>query len=202
VTTWIVLRAAGIGAYLMLFLSVSWGLTATAAPLGKRISKASATTVHQFMSTTALVLLTVHIGGLLLDRFMPFGPKDVLVPGSGSFRPVPVAFGIVAMYALVFVMVASWLRKPLGTRWWRRTHLLAVPTFILALVHGIFTGSDTARPLLWGTYLASGVIVFFLLVLRGLTAGFRPVRTPPPAHARALRPIQGGGQVTREPLSS
>jgi predicted ferric reductase len=193
VTNWIVLRAAGIGAYIMLFLSVSWGLSATAAPLGKRISKASATTVHQFMSTTALVLLAVHIGGLLVDRFLPFGPNDVLVPGHSSFRPVPVAFGVVAMYTLVFVMVASWLRKPLGTRWWRRTHLLAVPTFTLALVHGIFTGSDTARPLMWLAYLASGVIVFFLVVLRGLTAGFRPARTPAPTHARALRPIERAG---------
>lgn len=200
-TNWIILRAAGIGAYVMLFLSVTWGLMATAAPLGKRISKASATSVHQFMSTTALVLLAVHIGGLLIDRFIPFGPKDVIIPGHSSFKPVPVAFGIVAMYTLVFVMVASWLRRPLGTRWWRRTHLLSVPTFTLALVHGIVTGSDTARPLMWWAYLASGVIVFFLVVLRGLTAGLRPVRTPVAAHARLLRPVEQPGQVVREQVA-
>ena len=38
-TTWIVLRAAGIGAYLMLFFSVAFGLVATSAPFGKRIAK-------------------------------------------------------------------------------------------------------------------------------------------------------------------
>jgi sulfoxide reductase heme-binding subunit YedZ len=197
-TNWIILRAAGIGAYVMLFLSVTWGLMATAAPLGKRISKASSTTVHQFMSTTALVLLGVHIGGLLVDRFMAFGPQDVLVPGHSSFKPVPVAFGVAAMYVLVFVMVASWLRKPIGPKWWRRTHLLAVPTFSVTLLHGIFTGTDTARPWMWWTYLGSGMIVFFLVVVRGLTAGYRPERAPRPAHARVPRLAETAGKVERE----
>ena len=57
VTTWIVLRAAGIGAYLMLFFSVAWGLASTTSVFGKRISKASMTTVHQFTATCGLFLL-------------------------------------------------------------------------------------------------------------------------------------------------
>lgn len=191
-TTWIILRAAGIGAYIMLFLSVAWGLTATTQPFGKRISKASATTVHQFMATAGLALLGVHIGGLLIDRFMPFGPKDLLIPGHTAYKTVPVAFGIVGMYTLVFVMVASWLRKRIGTKWWRRTHLFAVPTFTLAMVHGILAGTDTVRPLMWWMYLATGLTVFFLVVVRGLTAGLRPERTARPGHAtrseRGARP--------------
>jgi cytochrome b561 len=183
-TTWIVLRAAGIGAYVMLFLSVCWGLVATTAPFGKRIGKASATQVHQFMATTGLVLIGVHVGGLLLDRFMPFGALDVLVPMWGAFEPVPVAFGIVAMYLVVFVIVTSWLRKPIGTRWWRRTHLLAVPTFTISLVHGVFAGTDAVRPWMWWTYVATGLSVLFLVVVRGLTAGFRPERAPRPERAR------------------
>jgi methionine sulfoxide reductase heme-binding subunit len=197
-TTWIILRAAGIGAYLMLFLSVMWGLMATAAPLGRRIAKASATTVHQFMATTGLVLLAIHVGGLLLDSFMPFRPKDVLVPGHSSFKAIPVAVGIVAMYMLVFVVVASWMRRALGTMWWRRTHLLAVPTFTLALVHGLFTGTDTVRPWMWWIYLVTGLTVFFLVALRGLTVGFRPLRATQTAHLARVRPIT---EMAREPVS-
>ncbi len=184
-TTWIVLRAAGIGAYVMLFLAVCWGLVATTAPFGRKVSKASAALVHQFMATTGLILLAVHIGGLLIDRFMPFGPKDVLIPMRTSYKPVAVAFGIVAMYATVFVIVASWLRKPIGTKWWRRTHLLAVPTFTLSLVHGVFAGTDTVRPAMWWTYTVTGLVVLFLVVVRGLTAGFRPERAHRPEHARS-----------------
>ncbi|HZD78759.1 MAG TPA: hypothetical protein VE646_01800, partial [Actinomycetota bacterium] len=124
-TTWIILRAAGIGAYLMLFLSVSWGLVATTGALGKRVSKASATLVHQFMATTGLVLLGIHLGGLSIDAFVPFGPADLLIPLHGTFKPVAVALGIVAMYLSVAVVVLSWLRKRIGTTWWRRSHELA-----------------------------------------------------------------------------
>jgi hypothetical protein len=90
-TTWIVLRAAGIGAYVVLFASVAFGLVATSGPFGKRFAKASSISIHQFLSTVGLVLLAIHIGGLLLDTFMHFGPKEVLFPGASSYRPLPVA---------------------------------------------------------------------------------------------------------------
>jgi sulfoxide reductase heme-binding subunit YedZ len=179
-TTWIVLRAAGIGAYLMLFLSVSWGLISTAMPFGRRVAKQSAALVHQFLGTCGLLLLAIHLGGLLVHTFVPFSAADLLVPMRSSYRPAAVAVGIVAMYLLVFVIVASWLRKPIGTRWWKRTHLLAVPTFTLAMLHGVLAGSDSARPLMWWTYLATGLIVLFLVVVRGLTVGMRPERRPVP----------------------
>jgi methionine sulfoxide reductase heme-binding subunit len=188
VTTWIVLRAAGIGAYLMLFGSVAWGLVATTSLVGKRVAKATAISIHQFIATVALVLLGVHLGGVLLDRFVPFGPLDVLIPMHGAFRPVAVAFGIVAMYGAVIVLASSWTRKHLSTKLWRRLHLLAVPVFTLSMVHGIFTGTDTVRPWMWWTYVATGGIVLFLLIVRGLTAGLRPTRAAPPARARSTLP--------------
>lgn len=186
-TTWVVLRAAGFGAYVMLFLSVCWGLVATTGALGKRVSKATAASFHQFLSTVGLVLLAIHIALVLIDSFMEFGPRDVLVPGASTYRPVAVAFGILGMYAMVFVVVASWLRKPLGARWWRRTHLLAVPIFIFSLLHGVFAGSDTVRPALWWGYVTTGSIVLFLLILRALTAGFRPEQRPRPVRATVTR---------------
>lgn len=183
-TTWIILRAAGIGAYLMLFLSVAWGLVGTTSILGKKVSKATAVAVHQFMSTVALLLLGVHLAGVLMDRFVPFRPLDVLVPLHASYQPVAVVFGIAAMYSLVTVLVTSWMRKRIGTKWWRRLHLLAAPTFALSMVHGVFTGTDTTRPWMWWTYVSTGGIVLFLIVVRGLTAGLGPQRAAVPARAR------------------
>jgi sulfoxide reductase heme-binding subunit YedZ len=187
VITWIVLRAAGIGAYLMLFASVAWGLVGTTSVVGKRVAKPSAIAIHQFIATVAVLLLGVHIGGLLVDRFMPFGILDVLIPMHGSFKPVAVTFGIVAMYAAVVVLVSSWLRKPLGTKWWRRLHLLAVPAFGMSMVHGAFAGTDTVRPWMWWIYVATGGLTLFLVLTRGLTAGIRAVRAARPGHARPVR---------------
>lgn len=185
-TTWNVLRAAGIGAYVMLFLSVCWGLVATTTPFGKLVSKPTATLVHQFMSTSGLALLAVHLGGLVLDRYEPFTLRQLFVPMAATYRPLPVALGIVAMYLLVVIIVASWLRKQIGTAWWRRTHVFAVPTFALALAHGLLTGTDTRRPAMWWTYVATALIVVFLVLVRAFTVGLRPQRrTLPPDHPKA-----------------
>jgi predicted ferric reductase len=170
------LRSAGIGAYLMVFLSVAWGLVATTAAFGRRVSKASAVLIHQFFSTCGLLLLGIHVGGLLVDPFMPFGPAEILVPGAASYRPAATAFGVIAMYATVVVLVTSWIRKRIGATWWRRMHLLAAPAFVLSLAHGIFSGSDTTRTWMWWMYVVTGSAVVFLVVLRGLTAGQRPER--------------------------
>jgi DMSO/TMAO reductase YedYZ heme-binding membrane subunit len=180
-TTWIVLRAAGIGAYLMLFASVAWGMVGTTSVMGKRVAKATAIAVHQLVATVAIVLLAVHLGGLLVDRFVPFGVADVLIPLYASYRSVPVAFGVVAMYAMVIVLASSWTRKHLSTKVWRRIHLLAVPAFLLSMVHGVFAGTDTVHPWMWWIYVATGGLVMFLLIVRGLTAGLRPVRAAHPA---------------------
>ena len=182
--TWIILRAAGIGAYLMLFGTVAWGLVATSNIGGKKIPRNTATLIHQFLSTAALLLLGVHLGGLLLDAFVPFAPLDLLVPLRASFKPVAVAVGIATMYLMLAVLGSSWMRKRIGPKWWRRLHLLAVPMFSLALIHGVFAGTDTLRPWMWWIYMATGGTVLFLVLVRGLTVGFRPERAPRPANAR------------------
>jgi sulfoxide reductase heme-binding subunit YedZ len=175
-TTWIVLRAAGIGAYVVLFASVAFGLVATSGPFGKRFAKASSISIHQFLSTVGLVLLAIHIGGLLLDTYMHFGPKEVLVPGASSYRPRAVALGVIGMYGTVLVLVSSWVRRHYSTKVWRAVHGAAVPTFILAMLHGIFAGADATRRWMFLMYLLSASVVVFLLILRGLTVGLRPAR--------------------------
>jgi DMSO/TMAO reductase YedYZ heme-binding membrane subunit len=190
VTTWIILRAAGVGAYLMLFASVAFGLVATTAPFGKRIAKQSAILIHQFLSTVGLVLLVIHVGGLLVDSFMHFAPRDVLVPGASTYRPIPVALGIIAMYAMVMVLVSSWVRRHYSSKLWRRLHLAAAPTFALAMLHGVFAGSDATRRWMFLTYVITGSIVVFLLLLRGLQGGRTPVRraqSSPEGSPRASR---------------
>jgi len=81
--------------------------------------------------------------------------------------------------------VTSWLRKRLGTAWWRALHIAATPAFILAMVHGIFAGTDAAQPWLWWTYVTTSCIVLFLLMVRALTVGNRPERKPLPAGVQA-----------------
>jgi methionine sulfoxide reductase heme-binding subunit len=203
VTTWIVLRAAGIGAYLMLFASVAFGLVATSAPFDKRFAKQSAISIHQFLSTVGLVLLGVHIGGLSLDAFVHFGPKEILVPGASTYRPVAVALGVIAMYAMVLVLVSSWMRRHYSAKLWRRLHVVAVPAFVLSMLHGIFAGADATRRWMYLIYVTTACIVVFLLVLRGLTVGLRPARrvqSSPPPPVSGLEPPKSSPGLGTEPV--
>jgi DMSO/TMAO reductase YedYZ heme-binding membrane subunit len=185
-TMWVLLRAAGIGAYVALWLAVVWGLVATTGVVKSRISKPSANHFHAFVATTGLVLLGVHLGLLLIDTYMPFTVSDVFIPMRSTFRPVAITAGVLAMYGMVLLIVSSWMRSKLSTRLWRAIHLLSVPAFVLALLHGVFTGTDTERPWMVAMYAVTGVIAFFLVVVRGLTADYRPPR--PAAPVRTSKP--------------
>lgn len=197
---WNILRAAGVAAYLALFLSVAWGLVSSTSLVNKRISKPASTAFHATVASAGLAFLAIHLGGLLVDRFMPFGAAELLIPLRTTFHPIPVAFGIVAMYGIVLVLVSSWARKRVGTVWWRRLHLLAVPIFTLSLLHGLFAGTDSVRPWMFAVYVVSGCLVLFLLIVRGLTYGFRPPRAEPVA--RAARPAPATAQGAPTPIPS
>lgn len=189
-TTWNVLRAAGIGAYLMLWASVTWGLLSTTSVFGKKVSKQTNIAFHQAFSTCGLLLLALHLGFLLGDRFMPFTPLDLIVPMRATYRPVGVALGIGAMFVMILgVLGTSWGRKLIGTKWWRRMHALSVPAFTLALVHGLMTGTDTRRPAMFWMYLATAAITLFLLLVRALTAGERPQRAKVPEGVVRRTPV-------------
>ena len=184
-STWVLLRAAGIGSYLMLFLAVAWGLVATTSIVTKRVSKPAANLFHAFVASAGLALLVVHMGLLVVDEFMPFSLTSLIVPMVSDYRPVAVAAGVLAMYGIVAIMVTSWLRKRVGTVWWRRVHVLAVPMFTLAVGHGVFAGTDTERPWMFAMYAVTGLLVVFLTLVRALTYGYRA-----PRPNQADRPIR------------
>jgi predicted ferric reductase len=192
--TWLLARSAGVGAYLMLYLSVAWGLLSTTSLVTKRVSKRSSTSFHGFVASAGLMLLAFHLVALLLDRFVRFDTLDLLVPYRATYRPFALTLGIVAMYAMVIVLATSWIRKHMRPALWRGIHLRAAPAFAMALLHGVLAGSDSARAGMAILYWTSGLSVLFLVIVRGLTA--RPPRVrravgrasdTPPVEARPAR---------------
>ncbi len=194
-TSWNVLRAAGIGAYLMLWASVAWGLLSTTSIFGKKVSKQTTIALHQAFSTSGLALLATHLGFLLADRFMPFSPLDLVIPMRATYRPIGVTLGIAAMFVMILgVLGTSWGRKLIGTKWWRRMHALSVPAFTLALVHGLMTGTDSRRPAMFWLYLATAATLLFLLLVRAFTAGHRPQRAKLPERVVRRTPEHEAGR--------
>ncbi|MGO9197834.1 MAG: hypothetical protein ACLQK4_12005 [Acidimicrobiales bacterium] len=138
---WYTARASGIVSWVLLAASVLWGLAISSKSLGPRPRPAWLLDLHRFLGACALVFLALHISAILLDTYVHFGVVDVLLPFTGSWHPMAVAWGIAAMYLLAAVEVALLLRSRLPLRVWRSTHFLTFPIFAF----GRSTASPPAR---------------------------------------------------------
>ena len=83
--------------------------------------------------------------------------------------------------------------------WWRRVHVWGTPGFILAMTHGILSGTDTNVPFVWLMYMVTGGIVLFLLIVRGLTSeiGLQRIR---PEHTHPG--VDGSSAIPASPARS
>jgi predicted ferric reductase len=98
-----------------------------------------------------LAFLAMHVVSLVVDPFAGVGIGGALVPGLSEYRSVPVAVGVIGMYAFVVTVVTARYTKLLPRGLWLRLHRLSAVVLALAWVHGVLAGTDTAalRPLYW-----------------------------------------------------
>jgi DMSO/TMAO reductase YedYZ heme-binding membrane subunit len=143
---WYVARSGGIVAWVLLAISMFWGLALSSRFLGKRPKPNWMLDLHRFVGGLATIFTVVHVVGLMLDTYINFSFANVLVPFNGTYHPVAVAWGIIAMYFLLAVEITSLLRKKLSKRAWRLTHFLSFPLFALATFHLLWVGSDRTTP--------------------------------------------------------
>lgn len=151
--TWYVARSSGLVTWALILTTIVWGLLLATRALGNRPTPAWLLSLHRYLGALALVFLGVHVGAILLDSYTNFSLVNVLVPFTGSWNPLAVAWGIVAMYLLVAIEVTSLLRHRMSRRAWHAVHLLAYFVFALSTVHMLSAGTDAK------TVVASGVAV-------------------------------------------
>ena len=176
---WYATRSAGIVAWVLLAISVLWGLALSTKVLGKRPRPNWLLDVHRFLGGLAVVFTAVHVSAIVLDSFVSFSVFNVLVPFTGTWHPGAVAWGIVAMYALAAVEITSLLRTRISKQAWRATHYLSFPLFVVATMHVLTAGTDR-HTLLLRVLLATGVLgVVVLTAVRVWQADQHDVMTPP-----------------------
>jgi methionine sulfoxide reductase heme-binding subunit len=169
-TFWLLARATGLTAYVLLGSSVLAGLTVKSKPLGPRIRAAHATDLHRFLSLLALGTVGVHGAALLLDQTVRMPLAGLLVPGTSPYRPLAVAVGVVGAELMLLIYVSFSLRRRIGARNWRRLHYLTFAAFAAATVHGLAVGTDRWA---FGLYLSSVAAVASLTAWRVITSPTR-----------------------------
>lgn len=166
---WYFSRAAGIVAYLFLFLVMLSGIMIRTKTIYDFMSPSSAWAIHQYIGITLMIAIFAHIFSLLFDSFLGFSIKELLIPFGSEFDPIPVGLGVIALYIFAIVIMSSLFYKIKAPKLWRLLHYLAYPIFILAFIHGVSIGSDTSTPwmqiIYWSTasvmVVATGYRMFY-----------------------------------------
>jgi hypothetical protein len=163
---WYVARAGGLVAWVLASMSVVWGLAMAGRAVRRRGAPAWLLESHRWLGGLTLVFTAIHVGGLVADRYVHFGMREIVFPFASTWRPGAVAWGVVSLHLLVAIQVTSWLKRSIRRRLWHAVHLSAFLLFGTASAHAFTAGSDVGNPLVQWTALSLGVAFLFLVVFR------------------------------------
>ncbi|HBU01904.1 MAG TPA: hypothetical protein DEB20_05035 [Acidimicrobiaceae bacterium] len=163
---WYVSRATGVVAWALLALAVLWGLALSTRALGRKTSAPWLLDVHRFLGGLAVIFTIVHFVTLSFDPWMSseygYSISQAFIPFASEWKPVPMAWGIVAFYLLLAVEFTSLIKNRLPQKFWRGVHLASYPLYAMATIHLLTAGSDNQNPLLrWSVLATVGAVVFF-----------------------------------------
>jgi DMSO/TMAO reductase YedYZ heme-binding membrane subunit len=207
--SWYLARAGGLVSWGLLAGSVLWGLALSTRITGPSPKPPWMLAFHRFLGALSLVFVGVHIGALVADSYVRFGPADILIPFTSSWRPVAVAYGIVALYLLLAVEITSLMMKRISNKTWRRVHRLSFALFVFATAHTLTAGTDGAIAAVQWTTVGLTTLALFLWLFRVLVPkSAKPRRAMPPGHkppARSSGPAGPAGaseQSASEPADA
>jgi len=161
---WYITRAAGIIAYLLLWLSTAWGLAVSSKIFDPLLHRAFTYDMHQFISLVAIGFTILHIVVLFADQYLPFSVPQVLIPFIAPYRPIWVGIGIIGMYLTLLVTVTFYFRRWIGQKTFRVIHLASFLAYAAVTVHGLMAGTDSVLLATQLMYAGSALAIVFLTV--------------------------------------
>jgi predicted ferric reductase len=166
---WYLSRASGFVAYLLLWGSVTWGLLLSTGTGRTWMRPPQLLDAHQFLSAASAGFACFHGLVLMGDRYVSFPLRAVILPFGGTYAPLLVALGQIAVWLSLLLIASFHVRRHIGVRVWRRLHYASFLTFSLAFAHGLLLGNESAT--LWASslFLATAAPVIFLSLQRVLS---------------------------------
>lgn len=166
---WFLSRSSAFIGYLLLWGSMMLGLSITNRMARVWPGGPTAFDLHQHLSLLALGAIVFHAMILLGDPYIDYSLAEVLTPFRAlGYREVWVGLGQLGLYLLAIVVGSFYIRKRLGNAAWRAIHFLSFTTFILALFHGLKSGTDSAAAWAQAVYWATGASVLLMTLYRAL----------------------------------
>jgi len=179
---WLVSRASGVTAFLLVACSVLIGLAMATKILRGRVKAPMLVKLHEHLALAGLVAIAVHAITLLGDAWLRPGPIGVLVPFTMDHEPLFTGFGVIAAYLAALLGLSFYVRRRIGTKRWRSLHRLTLLVYVLGVLHTLGAGTDASTVWLQAIMLLTGAPILFLALLRWLPdVAPRPQPRPEPA---------------------
>ena len=144
---WFTTRGWGAVSLLMLTASVCFGLVTVARLGSDGWPRFLNLEMHRRVSLISIVFLVVHVLAAVFDPFAKLGFAAAIVPLASTYRPLPVALGVISMYLFIALIVTGLLRNRMPQPLWRTIHWSSYAMWPLAVLHSVLSGSDTGS--LW-----------------------------------------------------
>jgi len=144
---WALGRGTGVVALVMFTITVVLGIIARSGRSVGGLGRFGVAEVHRTAALTGVGLIAVHLVSLLFDPYAQLKLIDLVFPFLGSYRPLWLGLGTVAVDLLLVVTGVSLLRNQVGPRVFKAVHWLTYVLWPVALLHGLGTGTDAGS--LW-----------------------------------------------------
>lgn len=175
---WYLSRISGITAFILLTFVVAFGLIQTSKSLlrFRVMTVITALETHRTLAWAGLFAVVIHFSTLLFDDVLRLTLKEALLPFQvvRDFKTaqdfnfmIPISLGIFGFYTIVLLIVTSEFRgKITSMKTWRTIHYASFVGYLLFLIHGFVTGSDTQEPWMLVLYFGSFGLNVGLLLAR------------------------------------
>ena len=173
---WFVNRGTGIVLLVLMTLTVCLGILTSHGRAGRAVPAFVSQHLHRNVGLLSGGLLAVHAVSAVVDTYVDITWWQALVPWGGTYRPVWLGLGALALDLTLAVTLTSLLRHRLSPRAWRAVHLASYLAWAVAILHGIGIGTDSRAP--WSLWVNVGclVVVVAALVQRAVVELRRTVR--------------------------
>ena len=134
---WYLSRSSGVVAFGVLTASVAFGLMLSTRLFGRSVAPAWLMEIHRYLGALGIAAMLLHVAALIADTYTNFGVKEVLVPFASSWKPGPVAWGVLAFWLLLIIEATSLVMHKMPRSVWHTILMTSFGLFGASLVHGV-----------------------------------------------------------------
>lgn len=173
---WYITRASGFVAAFALVLLMLSGIGFITGATFRFLEPLTAWATHKAIAVVFGISLLIHGTALLFDKFVPFNIVQVLVPFKSNYHDTTiaghyvgslfVAFGVIAMYLVLAIILASYLWIDKKPHLWKAIHFLAYLTMIFVFFHALYLGTDLTHGIFRILWIIAGIGVAVAIFYR------------------------------------